>query len=235
MPHRVQETPLQILCEGGDDEKFFEFLSKTRGLTHYQATCPRGKDGRCAGKGGFQNHLQLIKNQVPSGTPLKGILIAADSDENPVAAFREVQKSLRHADLPYPDMPLHIRKTHSAPAIAVMMIPWHNRKGNLETVILNALRPLFPNLMPCIEEYSHGCLAHDRAESLLAKFHLRCLIAALHASDPSLSLTYFLQKPFAICPIDYMNPLFDPMAQFLGQFAREALGLLLGPGPVTAH
>jgi len=33
--------------------------------------------------------------------------------------------------------------------------------------------------------------------------HLRCLIAALSATDPSLSVVYFLQKPYEICPVDF--------------------------------
>jgi hypothetical protein len=100
---RIRETPLQILCEGADDAEFFARLAHARGLSEYHAECPKGADQRCIGKGGFAKHLELMKQGIPSGVPLKGIIVAADSDEDPQASFREVQRSVTLSGLRVPD------------------------------------------------------------------------------------------------------------------------------------
>jgi len=222
--HRIQDTPLQILCEGGDDATFFENLAKSRSLTTYHATCPQGIDGRCIGKGGFAEHLTLIRQGVPSGVPLSGVLIVADSDDDPIASFRDVQRSIRQSDLRVPDNPLQVMTNHSGtPAVAVMMVPWHDRVGNLEMVILDALKPLYPHLVPCLESFRDCARAEDRTPSLQAKMLLRCLISILNPIDPSLALTWFLKRPIEICALDYNCDALSPYAHFLTQFSRQLL------------
>jgi uncharacterized protein DUF3226 len=222
---RIQETPLQILCEGADDAEFFTRLAHARGLNQYHVECPKGEDKRPLGKGGFARHLDLMKQGIPSGVPLKGILVVADSDEDPVVAFREVQQSIRSSGLRVPDNPLEIMTNHSGfPAIAVMMVPWHDRRGNLERVVFDALIQIVPHLNPCLETFRDCCGAQDRTESLQAKMLLRCLIAALNPQDPSATLTNFLKAPVEFCPIDYSHAAFSQMADFLTTFSQRMIG-----------
>jgi hypothetical protein len=222
--HRVQDTPLQILCEGADDAEFFTRLGHARGLNQYHVVCPKGADGRCIGKGGFARHLELVKQGIPSGVPVKGILIAADSDEDPGQAFSEVHRSIVLSELRAPDSPLEIMTNRSGfPATAVMMVPWHNRPGNLELVIFEALKQIVPHLIPCLEKFRDCCNAQDRTESLQAKMLLRCLITVLNPSDPSATLTNFL-KDSTCCPIDYNHETFSRMADFLATFSETVLG-----------
>jgi hypothetical protein len=221
---RTQETPLQILCEGADDAEFFARLALARGLHQYNAHCPKGPDGRCIGKGGFKKHLELLKQGIPSGVPLKGVVVVADSDEDPVVSFREVQKSIAASELRVPDDPLQIMTNHSGfPAVAVMMVPWHDRRGNLECIVLDALRDIVPQLFPCLEAFRDCCGAQNRPESLQGKMLLRCLITALNSDDPSATLTNFLKAPAEICPINYSHAAFTPIADFFRTFAEKVL------------
>jgi hypothetical protein len=217
---------LQILCEGKDDTEFFSRLVVARGLTDYHCMCPIGEDSRCIGKGGFRKHLDLIVQWIPSGVPLKGIVIVADCDDDPEAAFREVRRSVLDAGFPDPETPQTIRTNRSGPAptFAIMMAPWHDRPGNLELVIWEALEPLFVNHVEGIQAFSRHCGAHERTISLQAKFNLRCLIAAMLPTDPSRSLVYFLQRPREICPIDHFDPSFSQMYDFLKDFADAVMG-----------
>lgn len=225
MARRIQETPLQILCEGADDAEFFTRLAQAKGLTQYQAECPKGPDGRCVGKGGFAKHLELMKQGIRSGVPLKGIVVVADCDEDPLAAFREVQRSITLSGLRVPDEPLEIMTNHSGfPATAALMVPWHDRRGNLERVIFDALSNAVPHLVPCLVTFRDCCKAQDRTESLQAKMLLRCLIAALNPHDPSETLTNFLKAPIEFCPIDYNHGAFLQMADFLAAFSQRILG-----------
>ena len=222
MARRIQNTPLQILCEGADDAEFFARLTQARGLNRYHVECPKGKDDRPIGKGGFAKHLELIKQGIPSGAPLRGIVIITDSDEDPDASFREVQRSIRQSGLRVPDKPLDIMTNRSGfPATAVMMVPWHDRHGNLERVIFDALIQMVPHLNPCLEAFRDCAGAQDRTESLQAKMLLRCLIAALNPHDPSETLTNFLKAPIQYCPIDYNHAAFSQFWDFLTTFSDK--------------
>ena len=213
---------MQILCEGADDAEFFTRLAHARGLAQYHVECPKGEDGRCVGKGGFAKHLALMKQGIPSGVPLKGILVVTDSDEDFGATFREAQQSIRLSELRVPDEPLEIKTNHSGfPATAIMLVPWHDRRGNLELVILNALKQIVPReLIECAEGFRDCCEAQDRTESLQAKMLLRCLITALNPHDPSETLSNFLKAPVEFCPIDYNHEAFAQMADYLAAFRR---------------
>lgn len=103
-----------------------------------------------------------------------------------------------------------------------MMVPWHDRNGNLELLIRDAIQEAAPHLTPFIEDFCRGCHADERPEDLLAKMHVRLQIAALNPTNPSLALTYYLHKPIEICPIDYQHRAFDQIAGFLAQFAQVA-------------
>jgi hypothetical protein len=221
---RIRETPLQILCEGADDAEFFARLAHDRNLPEYHAECPKGADQRCIGKGGFARHLELMKQGIPSGVPLRGIIVAADSDEDPHASFEDVQRSIQISGLRVPDQALEIMTNHSGfPFIAVMMVPWHDRRGNLERIIFEALSEIVPHLIPSVEQFRDSCGAQNRSESLQAKMLLRCLITVLNPRDPSVTLTNFLKSP-EVCPIDYNHAAFSQLANFLTAFSQIALG-----------
>ena len=222
---RLQDTPLEILCEGADDAEFFARLTQARGLNQYHVLCPKGLDGRCLGKGGFARHLDLLKQGIPSGVPLKGVLVVADTDEDRGESFREVRRSITASGLRVPDNPLEIMTNHSGfPATAVMMVPWHDRTGNLERVIYDALAQMVPHLVPCAEAFRDCSNAGGRTESLQAKMLLRCLISVLNPSDPSITVTNFLKGPIEFCPIDYSHATFTQMTDFLATFSQQIMG-----------
>ncbi len=110
------------------------------------------------------------------------------------------------------------------PATAVMMVPWHDRQGNLERVIFDALIETVPHLRRCVEDYRDCIGAGERTQSLQAKLLLRCLIAALTPHDPSETLVTYLKEPIQICPIDYTHAAFSQMADFLATFSQAITG-----------
>jgi len=211
-------APCQIICEGAGDEAFFTKLLTSKQITGFQARCAR-RDKGCIGKSGITDTVAAILGaaELRPGT-VKGILIAVDSDDDPMVAFAEAKKFIKSAKpmQPVPDRLLEIKEGNVS--VAVMTIPWADQPGNLDTLLFSSMGETHNDMMQPLARYSEGTSHRTEGWSLgkVSKMKLRCIIAASYEPDPSLSLAGII--PSHACPIDFNGIRFDQISEYLRRF-----------------
>ena len=198
------DAPYQIICEGWDDAAFFSRLLRDRAIAGYNVGVPKGENGI------------LSFNSVPT----LGIIVVADSDDNPPRRFADACKHFkgRGKVLPIPQaaMQERVSGTANTPKTAVIMIPAHGVEGGLETLVLSCcaeveeFRDCINAFCQCVDNPPRSILEKD-------KLRLRALIAALNSDDPSASISNLLAT--ARRPFPMTHPALDGIAQFLTDFA----------------
>ena len=231
MDNSVVSEALQLICEGSVDEELFRRLITARNITSFQVRCARKNDEKgCSGLSGITNTVAAVLGAGSlRGSIVKGMLIAVDSDDDPLEAFAAVCESLVAAELPsIPSQLLEIKpggSKPSSPAVAVLTVPWTDRKGNVETLILEALQRTYADLVAPVDEFCR--LTDHRIGSWSfgkkSKMRLRSTIAASYKTDPGISLSYYLQSE-RTCPIDFQHPIFDQICGYLEAFKTAVLG-----------
>src|ERR1700684_2152918 len=121
-----------LLCEGMHDVQFFYHFGQARGLPKFQASSFGNIAGAPAGRDGI-DYLTGALNALPAiptfFSKLESILIVADNDGSPTAAFQKVQRYISAtADI----QPGHRYAAPAAeqmaaganPAITILMLPW---------------------------------------------------------------------------------------------------------------
>jgi len=206
--------PRVIVCEGEGDVAFFTHLIRKRDLAPFQVL-PAG------GKSGYGRVLTALS----AGTGfdrVSGILVVGDNDLDPLAAFDNIQEQIRAAGgYGVPDRPGEPRKSPGFPAVVVMMIPLEERVGCLETLLVEAVYEVSPDLKTCVEAYVACTHADAWNEVQQSKMKLHSLISALCKSHPQTALRYAWSQPEEIIPLD--RPCFDQLADFLRGFDNLVL------------
>lgn len=231
-----ESAPCQIVCEGNADRVFLTRLIASRTISDCAVRCTHESapnHQRCAGRDSLTKTLlalDAIRNLNPEA--VKGIAIVFDSDEDPAASFKSAQESIRSAKLfyPIPDRPLEIKpSTSKHPTIAIALIPWHDRQGHLDELIFEALSTIYTDLLRPIDQYYADTKHRTGAWSFGSKsnFRLRCMLAASHQEDPSISLAYWLES--SKCPIDYKDACFDKLAGFIEAFRKSVIANRVEP------
>jgi len=209
------DAPYQIICEGRDDVEFFLRLLRDRNIAGYNVGFPKGADGRPLGKDRFDERIDQIL--AFATVPIRGIIVVADSDDDPAGRFADACEHFRGKVLPIPKAAMQERKsgTSGTPKTAVIMIPAHGVEGGLETLVLSCCAEV-EEFRECINSF---CLCVDTPRSILErdKLRLRALIAALNPKDPSASISNLLST--ARRPFPMTHTALDGIAQFLIHFA----------------
>jgi hypothetical protein len=217
--------PRVIVCEGEGDRAFFSHLIQERGLPEFDIFHPAQEEGVAGGVTGYKDFLVALS--VPlTLRQTSGVLIVADNDVEPNASFGFVQQQIRDAaaiveidsgsTFGVPVAPMQVARGHGLPPIVVMMFPWTDDPGNLETICLDAVYAVRPDLRECIDSY---CLCSHTSEwdiSKQSKMRLECLIASLCRSKPSTALRYAWSRPESIIPLGQAS--FDRVADVLRGF-----------------
>jgi hypothetical protein len=199
-----------ILCEGAHDRAFLEALHQDRELPGAQITCPSNHN-LPPGKDGFGGFLTAIQGWT-SFPRLKELVIVADSDDNPAKAFQDVVAEIgKAAAYPLPTVP-HT-KIPGPPSVAVIMIPWHNKPGALETLCFEAAARAFPAQAACVDQLASCTGADQWPTQKLAKMRLRALVATTFRKRPDVSLGYIWTQAPNLVPIS--DVVFDGVADVL--------------------
>jgi hypothetical protein len=208
---RHYTSPYQILCEGDGDEGFLKALRAAHNLPDFEITC-------VAADGGFREKLESFEIPVDRGIVRK-ILVVADNDATPDRTFRMRQKDIRRCRVyPVPERPRQVRHSDRA-SMAVVMLPGDNEAGNLETLLLRAIRASHPEIVQCCEAYCECTLsgqADDWPRGRRDKMLLRSILSARIKDDPNASLAYIWNKPDN--PIGIGAEEFGWVAEFIGEF-----------------
>jgi hypothetical protein len=198
-----------IICEGKADVAFFDHLIQGRGLPGFQVLSAEGKDG--------YERVLVALSAAPGFDRIAGILVVGDNDLDPPAAFFNIQEQIRAVGTyPVPNHPGEAVKNQGYPAVVVMMVPWQERVGCLETLLIEAVDDVRHDLKLCVDTYAACAHADAWNEVEQSKMKLQSLISAICRSDPNTPVSFAWSRNEDIIPLD--RPCFDQIANFLGGF-----------------
>jgi len=170
-----------ILYEGVEDKVFLGELLKVLGLA--------GKfdfqERNGAGKDGFEKILKALVIPTP-----KAIIIVADNDGNPQDAFKNIQKQIGNAGFTVPKKPRETVATPNLSPLSVLMVPWDNDSGCLETLCLSAANPKDKNQLDCADALVKCAGANSWEIAKKAKLKMRGFLSAVCKTDPNTGLRF---------------------------------------------
>ena len=146
MPVEITK-PRVIVAEGKADVAFFEHLIAQRTLPEFQVLSANGNSG--------YEDLLVALTAAPGFTGLSGLLIVGDNDLDPDAAFKNIQTQIQAAGgYAAPNAPRVPARKPGFPVTVVLMVPWDRTKGCLETLLLEAVTSVHPELGSCVDAYA---------------------------------------------------------------------------------
>jgi hypothetical protein len=213
------DIPLILVCEGKADYCFFQKIIDERVLQSFNVIPANGFDG-------IERVLKGIRADQTSFMKMRGILIAADSRDEPNATFSRVATMVRRAGYTVPNAPLEIAA--GMPQIAVMLVPGPTRAGSLETLCIDAIIGDRAWLRDCVDAFL-GCGELDALNwtpEKLSKARFCALVAATFRHDPSraASLAFSATERRGVPQmISTKARCFDEIEGWLGEFSQRVL------------
>ena len=212
-----------LLCEGMHDAQFFSYLISQRSLPRFEiSSCGNVLDSPRRGIDSLTDALDELPT-FPGFQNVEAILIVADNDDDPTAAFTKVTEMINAtADiLGFPNRRYVApsapgTKAGTNPVIVVMMIPQMNVPGNLDTMCLTAAANNAPSIGACVDAFATCTGANTWPSSKLGKMKLRSLISGSHRDDPHLSPAWVWREGTSLVPLS--DPVFNDVALFLRDF-----------------
>lgn len=184
-----------ILCEGKADLAFIQNLLKTRTDIPPIDFLP---DDEFYGRTNFGKMLAAVKGSGRAFLNIKGILIIADSHDNPKDTLGEILPQISAEGYPSPTALMQISpKTRHYPAVAITLLPDDESPGALETLFIRAIFSDKPWLEGCVGSYL-GCeqiTALGWPPEKLDKAQYHVAVAATHYDDPSRAASYAFRRP----------------------------------------
>lgn len=215
--------PFVLLCEGQHDSQFFTHLITSRNLPRFEVCSVNYVLGDT--RGGNTKFTEALDElpAIPGFQNVQKVLIVADNDLDPVAAFDEIKVAIDATTTIIgppasryiaPAAPL--TKVGVNPAVVVMMIPWTGTIGSLSTMCLTAAENAAPTIAGCVNALATCAAADVWPVTTLAKMKLRALIASAHRAKPELSPAYVWSEGTNLVPLT--DSVFNQVAAFLAGF-----------------
>lgn len=201
----------QVLCEGESDQAFLSALAKAYALPAFDSSCYASDNDGCAKK------LREFEVDIDRGV-IQKILVIADNDADPTKAFKAVRKQIKKAKRF--KRPTSVLAPQGAnPTMAVMMLPFAGKPGNLETLLLQSAEVRHPGIVQCVRDFATCSLAgkeDDWGISQRSKMLFHSVVAATMREAPNTSLRYMWGEPNA--PVTATDPEFKWVAEFIASF-----------------
>ena len=229
------EGPLIILCEGKADQAFFRKIMDKRPESP-KFSMPFNPD-HFHGNGAYKEMLQALQGSMLDFLSLKGILIVADSTDDPTNIFNNICKQIGEAGgYGIPGKPLEIARppnSNGYPALAVMFLPDETNPGALETLLVQEMIGREPWIDGCVNNFFRcGKIdVQNWSSEKRDKARYHCMVAALNEDDPSKAASYAFKEPTPV--IDVTAACFDSVVQRLRDFST-AVGVPVPPPAPTA-
>ncbi len=191
-------TPTLILYEGVEDRAFLEILLAHSGLTDsfaFSDNC-RGKDAF----GGILTGLVAARGIRDR----KAVIIVGDNDGNPQESFQNIRSQIESAGFNVPPNPRELTNTDNLPPISVLMLPWDDDAGCLETLLLSAVNPAYEAQLECANHHVDCNQANDWDIPKKAKLLMRAFLSGVCQVDPNTGLR-FAWKEGRGTPTDMFN------------------------------
>jgi hypothetical protein len=209
-----------IVSEGPGDLAFFKKLIEIRKLENFKLFKRTG--GEPEGAGSFERILKSIT----VGTEYAEcglIVIVADNDVDPVASFRQILKQIKAArEFAIPERPREVATKEKLRSVSVLMLPWDDVPGDLETVCFDLASRARPKIARCVGRYVKCVKAEPWSPSQLSKLRLRCLIAASCPKDPNTGLPHAWKtdqgrRPRNLIPLQKNGAYLGQIVEYLRQ------------------
>jgi hypothetical protein len=176
-----------IICEGLADQAFFMRLIHDRGLPDFDI--PDGK-----GRSYFSEILRGLR-AGSHRTKLNALLIVSDNDDDPKRSFYEVQQQIQVATgYPVPEKPMEIAKVAGQPIVLIMMLPWTDTPGCLETLLKMIWQREQGSMKVCVDEFLTCAKVTEWEIQKRDKAAIQCFIAGSNREDPNKSLRLDFSK-----------------------------------------
>jgi len=228
--------PWLILGEGESDKFVFESIVSGLGLADFQVEFPRLKADDTGGIGRFAFYLALLSISQSAVSKLKAILLVVDNDEHPDRAFKSVQKIIRSANKQMPKFidnpklyaipakPLEPAiSPDGAPTVIVMMLPWTDERGALETLCLPAFygkwKKVWASMEADLDNFVNTSPASGWETTDQSKARMQCSIAATCEKDPNTPLNKLFKRPKKY-HFSTKHPTFNRVKKFLMNFGN---------------
>lgn len=192
-----------IISEGAGDASFFTQLIKVRKLTNFKV---HQRDKKMAsGSGAFEAMLRAIKFESYY-SDIQLVILVGDNDSDPSKSFLEIVRQIKSVDgYAVPTQPRKVAKGPSVKAVSVLMLPWDNVPGGLDTLCYALAANRRPAIASCVKKYIECVNAKDWEPSPLGKMSLRCLLSAACPTDPNIGITHAwssTKKPTDLIPLE---------------------------------
>ena len=198
--------PFLIIGEGEQDRAFFKNLVQYHQLDGFDI-------GYAEGKNNFGDILDGVRVNE-NFQKISKIILVSDNDDDPSSSFQEVCQQIQEAgEYPTPPCPLKAAEVDGGCSLVVMMLPWKEEKGCLETLCLRAACDAWPDIKNCLDDYSSCVGVGAWSVSKKSKMRLRCLFASACRSDPNTGLTYAWERGEDLIPLDHSC--FQPIVSYL--------------------
>ena len=207
---------LVLLSEGDADKEFLRQLMQARGpFPAFDYPFP---NDQLNGKDAFGQMLHALRGDPLGFSRLKGVLIVADSGDDPNATFAHISAQIRGATgYPVPAAALQLARAGNVPAISVMLLPDEQTPGSLESIYVEDLLARHQWLRACVDTFllcGEGRPATWSAEKR-AKATFQSIVAAIHEDDPSRAASKVFRNPPVV---DIQAPCFAHVADRLRRF-----------------
>jgi hypothetical protein len=219
---RITE-PFVLLCEGQHDSQFFTHLINVRHLPKFEVCSVNYVLGST--RGGNTKFTEALDElpAIPGFENVEKVLIVADNDLDPVAAFNGIVTAITTTSpiigppaSRYVAPPAPLTKAGASPSVVVMMLPWTGMAGSLSTMCLAAAMNAAPAIAACVNALASCTTADTWPATTLAKMKLRALIASSHRAKPELSPAYVWSEGTNLVPLS--DNVFDQVAGFMSTF-----------------
>ena len=204
--------PRLLLCEGPDDESFFEKLIERRNIQRFHISDTSTAEAPNGGNSGFRRGLIAARLNGNYASVTK-ILVVSDNDADPAASFRNVCDQIEAAGFPRPPAPL--TPTPGRPSITVMMIPLDDdERGNLETICVPAARSTDAAVAGNVDHFAALMRSNRWVPERVGKFWLRSFLAAKCRRDPFVFLGKVFRDHPDLIPLDHasLTPIADVLS-----------------------
>ncbi len=232
-------NPYLILCEGFQDRHFIETLLADRQISRF-TVCSTWGLVQHSGNTHFQESLDALTGLTDFEDTLRSIIIVADSDSDPETAFRNITAQIAQSEeiagppprrYPVPTAPLRV--AYGKPSVAVVLIPWADRPGNLETLLLDAVRAERMDEMECAEMFGACVRASEWDIGPQSKLMLRAYLGANHPPNPEVNLSKLWTKAKIKKLIPIACPAFNQLASYLHGFDATHTALARDTGVLS--
>ena len=228
--------PILVICEGESDEEFIHQLvnedKRLKGIGVWSLLLPPHIDDAnrdSAGVGGYTKRLQGLLTETGLET-CKLIVVMADNDDDPAKKLAEVKKAIKKSRLfGIPDkprdiaQPVSIPRGRHVPDIAILMIPWDDECGGLETMCFAAGRVKNKKIARCIDSFTKCVNINKWPSTKLAKVQVRFMLAVLcqKNTDISFKWSFVAREDLKEVPWPVTHKAFEGVAQFFCDLSKS--------------